>query len=108
MGTRMARIKKIAIVAKVKEIAQSEHIPYCLDDDFKTKVKVLLRLSETNHIEMDIPVGVYQKTLKNLQTTLEAVKHLSERTIALKIKSSLDDDDEDEIEWEGLETEESS
>ena len=103
---KIKALKKTAIVTRLTEFANAEQWAYYIDDSFDKKVKLFLKLSETDRIEIDIPFGNFQNTLQNLPTTIQAIKHLSARDISLKIISedtdSEDDgdyDDEDAIEW---------
>ena len=102
---KIKALKKTAIVTRLTEFANAEQWTYYIDDSFDTKVKLFLKLSETDRIEMDIPFGNFQNTLQNLPTTIQAIKHLSARDVSLKIISEdtdsedSEDDDDDAIEW---------
>ena len=103
---KIKALKKTAIVTRLTEFANAEQWTYYIDADFDAKVKLFLKLSETDRIEIDIPFGNFQNTLQNLPTTIQAIKHLSARDVSLKIISEDGDfeddgdyDDEDAIEW---------
>jgi hypothetical protein len=78
-------LKNTAILTKIKELAAEEKLTYALEE-YSTKVKFLIKLSETEMFEISIPYKNFQSVLRNIKTAVTALFDLREKGINIKHK----------------------
>jgi len=79
-------LKHKAIVAKINEIAKEEQFEFYIKK-YATKVKLVVRLAESEKMEIDIPYDQFQETFKNLRVTIQTLKDLRHSGITFKIRN---------------------
>jgi hypothetical protein len=72
---KIKELKHKAIVAKIIEFAKADKFEFSVEES-ATKVKLLVRLAESEILAIDIPYEQFQDTLKNLQVTIKTVRKL--------------------------------
>ena len=82
---KIKELKYRAITAKIKELAAEENLTYALEV-YSTKVKFLIKLSEGEMFEIDIPYKHFQSVLQNIKTAVAALFDLREKGINIKHK----------------------
>lgn len=85
---KIKTLKQTAMVAKIKELVELEKVPYIIEKNFVTKIKVIIQLSNALRLEVDVPYHNYQIVLQNLHETIVSIKALIEKGISPKVKSS--------------------
>ena len=85
---KIKTLKEAAIIGKIKELAQVEQVPYHVDTKFRSKIKLSIRLSNAELMEIDILFSNYQAVLQELQHTIRSMKELIAKSVPIKIKSS--------------------
>ena len=88
-NNKIKALKEAAIVAKIKELAEAEQVPYYIDTDFQSKVKLTIQLSRAERMEVDISYKNYQHVLQELQNAIRSVKELIAKSVPIKIKYSV-------------------
>ena len=78
-------LKNTAITAKIKALAAEENLTYALEV-YSTMVKFLIKLSETEMFEINIPYKHFQSVLQNIKTAVAALFDLREKGISIKHK----------------------
>ncbi len=86
---KIKTLKQTVILAKIKELVELEKVPYIVQKNFTTKIKIIIRLSADLRMEVDVPYHNYQIVLQNLHETILSIKALIEKGISPKIKSSV-------------------
>jgi len=82
-------IKTKAIFAKIEEIAREEGFEYFIDKEFTNKVKLNIRLTKNDFMELSIPYSNFQDILQNARDTYHSIKKLIDGGIPVKIKYSI-------------------
>jgi len=77
-------LKHQAIIAKINEIAREDQLEFYVIQ-YEIKVKLVVRLSKTEKMDIDIPYSKFQETLKNLRFTIQTIRELRESGILFKI-----------------------
>ncbi len=85
---KIKALKQAAIIAKIQELAQTEKVPFNIDDSFSYKVKLTVKLSDTHRMEVDILYSNYQNVLKQLQTAIQSIRDLLAKSVPIKVKCS--------------------
>jgi len=83
---KIKSLKHKAIIAKINEIAQEEKFEFYINK-YATKVKLVVRLAESEKMEIDIPYAQFQETLKKLRVTIQTLKDLRHSGITFKIRN---------------------
>jgi hypothetical protein len=83
---KIKSLKHKAIIAKINEIAQEDKFEFYLKK-YATKVKLVVRLAESEKMEIDIPYAQFQETLKNLRVTIQTLKDLRHAGVTFKIRN---------------------
>lgn len=78
-------LKYRAITAKIKELAAEENLTYALEV-YSTMVKFLIKLSDSEMFEINIPYKHFQSVLQNIKTAVTALFDLREKGINIKHK----------------------
>ncbi len=78
-------IKHGAITAKIKELAAEENLTYALEV-YVTKIKFLIKLSDSEMFEIDIPYKHFQEVLQNIKSAIAALFDLRGKNITIKHK----------------------
>ncbi len=82
---KIKELKHRAITAKIKELAAEENLTYGLEV-YSTMVKFLIKLSDTEMFEINIPYKNFQSVLQNIKTAVAALFDLREKGITIKHK----------------------
>jgi hypothetical protein len=83
---KIKSLKHKAIIAKINEIAQEDKFEFYIKK-YATKVKLVVRLAESEKMEIDIPYAQFQETLKNLRVTIQTLKDLRHAGVTFKIRN---------------------
>ncbi|OAD23735.1 hypothetical protein THIOM_000423 [Candidatus Thiomargarita nelsonii] len=83
---KIKALKHKAIIAKINEIAKEEKFEFYIME-YATKVKLVVRLAESEKMEIDIPYAQFQETLKNLRVAIQTLKDLRHSGITFKIRN---------------------
>lgn len=84
---KVRQLKKQAIVAQVKKIAQAEKFDFYTDMD-TVKLKLFVKLSDKDALELHIPFKHFQETLPKLGPTINALREIHQNGIKFKISSA--------------------
>jgi hypothetical protein len=100
-------LKHTAIIAKINQIAIEDKFEFRLEKHFATKIKLIVRITDLEKMEIDIPYSKFQETLQNLRFTIQTIRELRKSDITFKIRKmsrseseygwSSYDNDEDEV-----------
>ncbi len=85
---KIKSLKEQAIVAKIRELCAAEQVSYILETGYLHKMKLLVRLSDAERMEVDIPFASYQNILQNLQTAIQSFRELLAKNVVIKVKSN--------------------
>jgi len=80
-------IKKNAILAKIEQISLEYNFEYTVEL-FVSKVKILIRLTKNDYMEIDVPFSNFQNILQQVTKAYIAVKELKDNNVPLKVKTS--------------------
>jgi hypothetical protein len=83
---KIKELKHKAIVAKINEIAKEDKFKFSLVK-YKTKIKLVIRLTKSECMEIDIPYEDFQEKLKNLRATIQTVRDLYDTGNTFQIQS---------------------
>ncbi|MDM8551926.1 hypothetical protein QUF72_17715 [Desulfobacterales bacterium HSG2] len=78
--------KAQAIIAQVRNLAKEEKFDFCTDKD-TVKLKLYVKLSEKECIELHIPFSKFQEILPDLRAVILSARELHGKGIKFKIKS---------------------
>jgi len=82
---KVKSLKEKAIFAKINEIAKEDKFEFYIEK-YITKVKLMVRLTKTEQMEIDIPYGKFQEALQNLRVTIKTIQELRDSGIVFKIR----------------------
>jgi len=82
---KIKELKHNAIIAKIHQIAKEEQLEFYLIE-YVTKVKLAIRLAESEMVEIDIPYSKFQQILTNLPAMIQAIKEFHELGITFKMR----------------------
>jgi hypothetical protein len=82
---KVNKLKKQAILAKMKEIAKEDQFDF-YTTEYKTKLKIIIRVEGGKLLEVDIPYGKFQEILKDLRSFIMTVRELQKSGITFKLK----------------------
>jgi hypothetical protein len=82
---KLKNLKKAAIVAKLKDIAETENVKFAIDDIFATKVRFFAFFGNTS-VEMNVPLKDFQNSIRYVQLAVRSIKELIENGISIKVK----------------------
>ncbi|MEN8216487.1 MAG: hypothetical protein ABFS56_08940 [Pseudomonadota bacterium] len=82
---KLNKLKKQAILAKMKEIAKEDQFDF-YTTEYKTKLKIIIRVEGGKLLEVDIPYGKFQEILKDLRSLIMTVRELQKSGIIFKLK----------------------
>ena len=82
---KIKSLKDRAILAKISQIAKEDKFEFCLKE-YTTKIKLLVRLTNIEQMEIDIPYKQFQEALQNLRVTIKTIQELRHSGIAFKIR----------------------
>ncbi len=85
---KIKSLKHTAILATIHEIAKEDKFEFRIHE-YTTKVKLIVRLTETEQLEVDIPYSRFQETLKNLRDTIQQIRGYYELGLTFKVRSYL-------------------
>ncbi len=81
---KVRELKSQAIIAQVKKLAQELHFDFMTEMDSQ-KLRLYVKLSDQNSIELAVPFKQFEQTLPHLRTTICSLRELYERGIRFKI-----------------------
>jgi len=81
-------IKRNAILATLNQIATEQGFEYMIES-YVSKVKIYIRLSKNDFMEIDVPYKNFQDVLQQVTNAYKAVKDLKDKNIPIKIKYSI-------------------
>ncbi|TGO03223.1 hypothetical protein PN36_10485 [Candidatus Thiomargarita nelsonii] len=87
---KINKLKKQAILAKMKEIAKEDQFDF-YTTEYKTKLKMIVRVEGGKLLEIDIPYGKFQEILKDLRSFIMTVRELQKSGISFKLKPDSND-----------------
>jgi len=82
---KLNKLKKQAILAKLKEIAKEDQFDF-YTTEYKTKLKITIRVEGGKLLEVDIPYGKFQEILKDLRSFIMTVRELQKSGITFRLK----------------------
>ncbi|MGE0084225.1 MAG: hypothetical protein AB7S75_07355 [Desulfococcaceae bacterium] len=77
--------KSQAIVSQVRRLAKQEKFDFCTATD-NVKLKLFVKLSETECIELQIPFSKFQEILPNLRSAVLALREMTSTGIKFRIR----------------------
>ncbi|MEK7255197.1 MAG: hypothetical protein AAB316_10665, partial [Bacteroidota bacterium] len=86
---KVKSLKQKAIFAKIKSLCEDEKVDYLIEQGYRNKIKLFVRLSRAERMEVDIYFGSYQNILQNLQSAIQSLRELMKKGVFLKVKSSV-------------------
>ncbi|MDM8559756.1 hypothetical protein [Candidatus Parabeggiatoa sp. HSG14] len=78
-------LKHKAIIAKIHEIAKEDQLEFYIRK-YITKVKLVIRLAESEKMEIDIPYSKFQEIMQNLRTMIQTIREFHKSGITLKMR----------------------
>jgi hypothetical protein len=78
-------LKHQAIIGKIHQIAKEQQLEFYVIE-FVTKVKLAIRLAESEKLEIDIPYNNFQKILQKLPAMIQTLKEFHELGTTLKMR----------------------
>ena len=84
---KLRDLKAQAIIAQVKNLAKEESFDFYTQTD-SVKLKLYIKLSDTQAIEMQIPFSKFQTLLPNIRTAVQALRTVHQAGIRFKIGSA--------------------
>lgn len=78
-------LKRKAIIAKIHQIAKEEQLEFYLIEHV-TKVKLAIRLAESEKMEIDIPYSKFHEILQNLRVMIQTIREFHDLGITLKMR----------------------
>jgi hypothetical protein len=81
---KINKLKKQAIVAKVKEIAKEDAFDFFVRE-YSIKLKLTVRIEGGKIVEFDIPYNQFQDILKELRSVIQDIRALQKSGINFKI-----------------------
>jgi hypothetical protein len=85
---KIKSLKHTAILATIHEIAKEDKFEFRIHE-YANKVKLIVRLTKTEQLEVDIPYSRFQETLKNLRDTIQQIRGYYELGLTFKVRSYL-------------------
>jgi len=90
---KIKELKHKAIIARINEIAKEDKFKFYIVE-YQTKVKLVIRLTESERMEINIPYDKFQDRLKNLRVTIQTVRKLYDTGLTFQIQSYPEDSSE--------------
>ncbi len=84
---KIREFKTQAIIAQVKKLAKDEKFDFYTETD-TVKLKLYVRLSDKECIQLFVPFNRFQEVLPNLRTAIVSLRELIDMGIKFKVKSS--------------------
>ncbi len=78
-------LKHKAIIAKIHQIAKEDQLAFYVRK-YQTKVKLVVRLAESEKMEIDIPHSQFQDILQNLRVMVQTMKEFHALGIKVKMR----------------------
>lgn len=85
---KIKSLKHTAILATIHEIAKEDKFEFRIHE-YENKVKLIIRLTKTQQLEIDIPYSRFQETLKNLRDTIQQIRGYYELGLTFRVRSYL-------------------
>jgi hypothetical protein len=85
---KIKSLKHTAILATIHEIAKEDKFEFRIYE-YANKVKLIVRLTKMEQLEVDIPYSRFQETLKNLRDTIQQIRGYYELGLTFKVRSYL-------------------
>lgn len=82
---KIREFKAQAIIAQVRNLAKEEKFDFCTDTD-TVKLKLYVKVSEKECIELHIPFSKFQEILPELRAAILSIKELYGKGIKFKIR----------------------
>ncbi|MCP4698584.1 MAG: hypothetical protein GY862_17295 [Gammaproteobacteria bacterium] len=83
---KLRDLKTQAIIAQIKNIAKEEGFDFVTQAD-TVKLKLFVKLSDTQCLEMEIPFSKFQQLLPNIRTAIQSLRTVHQAGIRFKIGS---------------------
>jgi len=77
--------KAQAIVAQVRRLAKQEKFDFCTDTD-NVKLKLFIKLSDTECIELQVPFSKFQEILPNLRAAVLSLREMTSTGIKFRLR----------------------
>lgn len=84
---KVRHLKTQAIIARVKKLAQEDKFDFFTETD-TVKLKLYVKLSQEEFVEVHIPFNKFQAVLPQLRTTIQSLKELHGLGIKFKLNST--------------------
>jgi hypothetical protein len=78
-------LKHKAIIAKIHQIAKEDQLEFYIKEH-PNKVKLAIRLAESEKMEIDIPYSKFQEILQNLRVMIQTIREFHDLGITLKMR----------------------
>ncbi len=89
MAVRRKKVREFkaqAIIARVKQMAKEDQFDFYTETD-TVKLKLYVRLSEHDCIELHIPFSKFQEVIPNVRETVSLIRKLHDKGINFKFRS---------------------
>jgi len=84
---KINKLKQLAIIGNIKKIAKEDKFDfYTLE--YATKLKLIVHIGSGKIIEIDIPYGKFQDSLKDLRSLIQTIRELQKSGLTFRFKSN--------------------
>ncbi len=84
---KLHQIKRKAILAHIEELAKEEGFEYDVVE-MTSKIKLKIRLTKHDYMEIDIPYRSFQEVLSKARETWHYIKNLTDQGVPIRIKKT--------------------
>lgn len=81
---KVRQFKSKAIVSQVRKLAQEEHFEFATVGD-TVKIRLFVKLSDRDMIEISVPFKQFEKVLPKLRTTIQSLRELYGEGLRFKV-----------------------